>query len=472
MRFVPTAVAAYTVVALRTSHAAAAPPTPANVEVKATPEPATEEPSDPMLSPVARATHELGSWQEALDLLRSRSVELRVAAAAAQRAEAQQRTALAGVLPSINGSAGYTHNLITNEIPTGVGLTGSGSLVTRQIRTPFPDALTGQVTASQPVIALRAWNALGTASESVNASKLSLEDTKRTLALAVANAVVGVVTAERIAELNRLGLRNALSRQALTTRRAALGNGTALDVLRTRQDVAAARSTLVAGDETLRQAREALGLALGVPEQVSVTAGMNMRGLEQQARDTCTPAESIDQRPDVAALRARAEVARRGITDAKTQFAPSVDVRSTVATTTIDTGAAPNTTWNIQALLSVPIWDGGARYGSLKDAHAQHEAALQSLEAGRRKARIEVTQAQRGMQVAEERYRVAASARDLAQETDTLTRTAYHEGRGTSLELIAAAQALREAEIQVALREFDVVKSRVLHTLALASCSW
>lgn len=167
-----------------------------------------------------------------------------------------------------------------------------------------------------------------------------------------------------------------------------------------------------------------------------------------------------------------AEKARRAASDVKYQFAPTVNLQSAVSTTSIDTGAAPNTTWNVQAVLSVPFWEGGARYGSLRDAEALERQAEEKLEAQRRRATVEVEQARRGVTVAEQSARVAAAARDLAIENDRLTRLSYAEGRGTSLELIAAAQALRQAEIQLALREFDVVKARVLAALALASCPW
>jgi hypothetical protein len=70
------------------------------------------------------------------------------------------------------------------------------------------------------------------------------------------------------------------------------------------------------------------------------------------------------------------------------------------------------------------------------------------------------------------RRRVAGSARDLAAENDRLTRAAYVEGRGTSLELVAAAQTLRETEIQLALRDFELVRARVLAVLTLATCPW
>ncbi|MCW5836580.1 MAG: TolC family protein [Labilithrix sp.] len=456
----------------RTALAQPAPPAAQQAEpvppsVQLPPEPPVD---DPMLATVARPRVEIGTWEEALRHVRARSTDLRIAAQEILRAEAQSRIALAGALTTLNGQATYTHNIITNSTLQPVR-SGDG-LGFRPVNTPFPDFVNGSLVASQPVFALRSWYAIGTAERNENVAHLSLEDTKRLIALNVANSIVAVVTAERVAELNRLGLRNALTRLELAVRRSTLGSGTGLDVVRARQDVETARATLVAGDESLRQSREALGLALGIPEQVGVPPNVDLNGLEASARTTCKVAPTIDDRPDVAALHERTEVARRLVNDAKYQFAPTIDVRSTVGTTTIDTGAAPNTTWNVQAVLTVPIWDGGVRYGNLRDTRAQEVIAGQRLEAARRQATIEVTQARRGVSVAEDRRRVAAETRDLAAENDRLTRTAYLEGRGTSLELVTAAQALREAEIQLAVRDFELVRARVLAILALASCPW
>ena len=428
--------------------------------------------SDPMLAPVPRATTEVATWEEALRHVRARSTDLRAAAADILSAEARSRIALAGTLPSLSGQVAYTHNIITRDVQQPVGTIGPKGLDFRNFTTPNADYLTGQLLAVQPVIAPRAWYAIRTAGVVEDASRLSFDDAKRQIALAVANSIVGVVTAERIAELNRVGLLNALARVELTVRKSNLGGATGLDVVRAKQDVEVARATLVAGDESLRQAREALGLALGLPEGVGVPPTVDISGLERDARATCRPAATVDERPDVAALRTRVEVAHRAVNDVKYQFAPTVNLQSGLATTTIDTGASPNTTWNVQAVLSVPLWEGGARYGLLRDAHAQEDIAALRLEATRRQAKVQVDQARRGVTVAEDRRKVAGAARDLAAETDRLVRLGYQEGRGTSLELVTAAQSLRESEIQLALRDFELVKSRVLAVLALASCAW
>ena len=87
------------------------------------------------------------------------------------------------------------------------------------------------------------------------------------------------------------------------------------------------------GDESLRQAREALGLALGFPEQVGVARDVNISGLERSALRICIVADSVDTRPDIAAARKRLDVAKRNIDNVYYQFAPTLNAQSTVGST-------------------------------------------------------------------------------------------------------------------------------------------
>ncbi len=425
-----------------------------------------------MLTPVAPPSKSLHRWEEALVYIRSRSTDLRIAEAEVARSEAQWRQALAGALPSINLNAALTHQLITNTSSQVSGLDANGKPIFNPIEVPFPNSANASVSLVQPLLSARPWYALGTAKRSETVAKLNVADVKRQIALRVANGMVAVVTTERIAELNRVGLRNALERLSLTLRRAELGSATGLDIVRAKQDAEAARTSLVSGDESLRQSREALGLALGVPEAVGVAPDAHMDGLEQAATSTCKPSARLEERPDVASAEASIALAERGAGDAKRQFLPTINLQSTLGTTSIDTGASPRTTWNIQGVLSVPIWDGGARYATMRTADVDIARATQRLEAVRRQATIEITQARRAVDVAQQSREVALRSRDLAAETDRLVRISYQEGRGTSLELVAAATTLRQAEITLALREFDVVKARVAAVISLSNCEY
>jgi outer membrane protein TolC len=344
--------------------------------------------------------------------------------------------------------------------------------LTTSARVPLPDAETGKIVLQQAIINVPAFDQISINELGEDATKWSLEDQKRTLALSVSNQLVAVVTAERSAEINRVGLRVALEQLDITTRKQALGVANGLDVVRARQNAANARATLVTGDESLREAREALGLALGVPEETGVAPDLNVDAMASVAVASCRPVTSVDERADIAAARTNLEVAKRNLRNVYFQFLPAVSAESDLVGTSAPQTGYPNPTWNIQAILQVPIWDGGNRYGLLRGARAAEDIAAQQLEALRRQAIIQVEQAQRQLIVAQEADKVAREQRDLARENDRLTQTAYSVGQGTSLELVTASEAHRQAELNLALQDFGVVKARILAILALATCSW
>jgi outer membrane protein TolC len=181
---------------------------------------------------------------------------------------------------------------------------------------------------------------------------------------------------------------------------------------------------------------------------------------------------SVDDRSDVAAARVRLDVAKRTLRNIWYTFLPTLTAQSTVGAASPVSLDIPNPTWSIQGILQVPIWDGGTRYGNLRNARAAEDIASQQLEALRRQAIIQVEQAQRQLVVAQGSAVVAKDQRDLAAQNDQMTQLAYATGQGTSLELVTASEAHRQAELNFALAEFNVVKARLLAQLALATCPW
>jgi outer membrane protein TolC len=430
--------------------------------------PAAPQVNDPMLTPAPRPPRIVSSWPEVVSYLRTRSTDLKTALDQVLKAEGQTRQALAAYLPSINGTGRYIHNFITNTVSASMKVVG----IQQSSTVPLPDSEDGTITLQQAIINVPAFDQISINELGEEAANLSVEDQKRTLALSVANQLVAVVTAERSAEINRVGLRVALEQLDITTRKQALGAANGLDVVRARQNAANARAALVTGDESLREAREALGLALGVPEETGVAPDINIDTMATSALASCRVVSSVNDRPDVAAARTNLEVAERNLRNVYFQFLPIVSAQSNVAASSAPPTGYPNPTWDIRAILQVPIWDGGNRYGLLRGARASEDIAAQQLEALRRQAIIQVEQAQRQLIVAEESDKVAREQRDLARENDRLTQTAYSVGQGTSLELVTASEAHRQAELNLALQDFGVVKARILAILALATCSW
>jgi outer membrane protein TolC len=438
--------------------------------------------NDAMLAPVGPATRTLGSWQQALTFINQRSTDIAIAMQEVERADGNVRVALAAALPTLTGQLAATGQLVTGKIPgvppsplPVIGGGGGIALFPGTPATTVPAAnpiILAQLAASVPIVAPRSWYAIRTAELGITSNKLALEDKKRTIFTGVASAIIGVFTAERTADINRNGLKSALSVAELTKRQQRLGTATRLDVVRADQSAATARGTLVSGDESLRQARESLGLALGFHDAFGVPQNISLDEIESTLKNICK-ASPLEDRADIKKLHNDLEIARRGVNDVWLQFSPTVTVSST--------GSLQNTeqltsghigAWNIVGLLSVPFWEGGARYGNLRIARANQEEAKQTLDAAVRSASIQVTQALRGVSVAEQERDVSESARDLGKELFKLTVQSYQLGTATSFDLVNTEQIWRAAELDLVVKEFNLVQAKLTAVLAKSNCTY
>jgi multidrug efflux system outer membrane protein len=413
-----------------------------------------------MLSPPPPPPRQIASWDEALGLIRAQSPDYVSSYESVVRTEAQKRIALAAVLPVLNGQAGYTHQFYNETI----AIPGLPAFVT-----PPANVLSIGASAAWSVINPRALYGVGTANRRIEAAKLSFSDMRRTIATSVVHAMLTTLAAARVADLNRVGLRFALQRLALTQARFRYGQGNALDVDRGQQDVEAARRLIISGDEALREAREAIGVALGSPVALAPPGDLDLEQFEASIAHACQPNEDIERRPDVRAARVRLEIAERGVRDAELMFSPSLDLASQFAHYNVAV-LAPLTAWSVQGVINVPFFDGGARYGALRDARAAVEQARQALISTRLNAVVASAQAIREVGVLQSTRDVAKEQRDLAQRIDDRTRGGYAQGLGTSLDLVTSAQDLRRAEIDLALFDFQVAEARADAVLTNAEC--
>jgi outer membrane protein TolC len=463
MRTVPILIGLIAATSLAQAPTNLPPPTPFQPKVE-----------DPMLAPTPPAQRQVGSWEEALALVRERSTDLESARAGVERAEGRWRQSLAALLPNARFSAGVGYDILNPDTPVapGSGAPVGGGQPPANGRAPTAPLGTGTVSLTQSLVDVGAWRGLSSAEASQRSAEANLQDVRRRLTLGLSRTLVAVVAAERAAELNRVGLHQALERAALVQRTFELGAATQLDMTRTRQDVALARQALISGDEQLRRAREALGLALGFEHGVGVSTGFNLQGLVAETRSTCAPLQSVEERPDLVAARAQTESARDSRRQAAAGYLPTVGLSSNLLALTTEPGPGRVSTWNISAVLSVPIWEGGLRGGLVRERTGVERQAEQAQERARREVELEVARARRGVEVAEALVKTAAEGRALAEQTDQLTRRSFEIGRSNSLELVQSAAALRQAELALALREFELVQALLDGFLTEARCDW
>lgn len=428
---------------------------------------------DPMLTPVAPASTELTSWAQARALLAQGSANLRVAATEVDRAQGRWRQSLSALLPSVTATGGVGYDVLAPASPVPVVALGSGlsALSAGSGVTPTSPLASAAVGLRQSVVDLSSWSALEAAGGGVDVEHARADDVERRVLQGLAGAIVAVATSERVSELARLGLRQALERAAMTRRLVEIGAATDLDMVRVHQDVAVARTALTTSDEQLRGTREALGALLGMDRPVGVAPQLSIEGIIASAAEQCRRLDDVATRADVRAARAQqvaAEAARR---EAWNGYLPALDVTSSLGALTTDPLPGRFATWTIAAIVSVPVWEGGFREGLWQERAAAETQARVAAEEARRVAVLEAERAESAARAAEVVVTSAREAHALATELDRLTRRSFEMGRADSLDLVQSAVVLRQAQIELAIREAAWVRARLDAFFVQAGCS-
>ncbi len=425
--------------------------------------------SDPLLFPPPPPAKLLSSWQQALAMVRDESSSIRFARAKVLQAQGNARQALAPSLPQLSGTGTFTRNLIKGSGEVGV----NGINVPLNGAIPTPDnSWIGALGLTVPVFHPFDWYSHGTARDLVHVAQLSGKEQERLAVAEVAERIVSVVTAERLAEVSRASLKAALSTVDLTKRRAALGDSNTLDVLRVEGEASLSRAQVVASTESLIRAREALGTALGMNEAWGVTADIQIGALGADAQHNCRLESDIVARTDVRAAQASLGVAERQLRGVDYAYLPTLDGVSTFSV--LDPVSGINNrheTWTIGAVLNWNIYDGGLRGGQRESAAANVDTARANLAETKRSATLQVTQALRAVNVAEANLAVSARTRDIDSETTRLSKLSFLNGSGTSFDLVTTEASLRVAEVDLAVKEFDVLEAKIAALLALSTCS-
>jgi len=401
-------------------------------------------------------------------MMRDQNVQLRVARANVLASEGEAHAALAPALPQLAAQGSVQHHLIKGTVPVqGMAGTPVGSAT-------VPDPSTfwlASLGLTVPIFHPSNWYGYGSAKDAIEAAKLSNKEAERVAIANVADKIVGVVTAERLAEVSRASLKAALATVDLTKRRAALGASNTLDVLRVEGEASVSRSQVVAATEALIEAREALGTALGRSEAWGITPDIQLDSLASDAQKYCRTDNDVLSRTDVRAAQANYGVADRAVKSVDYAYLPTLDGVSTFSL--VDPRSPINNrheTWTIGAVLNWTIYDGGLR-GSQRDiAIANREAARASLEEAKRNANLQVAQALRAVKVAEANLAVSAKTREIDAETARLSKISFLNGSGTSFDLVTTEANLRVAEVDLAVKEFDVMQAKIAALLALSSC--
>jgi outer membrane protein TolC len=388
---------------------------------------AAEPPPAPTMGPPA-PTAERITLDEAVRRALARNPTVAVALAEIDRANALVTQARAGWLPTLVGNGSYLrvdHARVLN-----------GRVIASQ------DQITANLQLTVPLVAPQGWVSDRHARDNRTISEASAVDVRRQVAYSTAQAYLAVMAQHRQIRSTEAAFANAKAHADYAHTRLAGGLGHSIDDVRAQQDLATVEVQLQGVYTALSRAREALGVLLGSAGPVDT-----LKELDLGAMPTLSTAldDAQARRPDVNAQRTKVTAADKFRKDVWAYYAPYL---AAVGQPFVQTGSAlnPQTGWQAQLLLTLPLYDGGYRYGVGHERDALLVEAQANLDATLRQAQSEVRVAFEAMLRADQALLSAHAEASLAKRALDLATLAYEAGATTQIEVLDAARRWRDAE--------------------------
>jgi outer membrane protein TolC len=360
-----------------------------------------------------------------------------------ERAEGLVREVRSAWLPTLYGTASYTR-LDADRKSSGVVIAGENQINLSLLLTA-------------PLIAPQRWVASAHAADNREVAKLSVREVRRQLAVLAARAYLTVVTERRLIDAAVRARDTALAHRDFAHARFTGGVGNRLDEVRAAQEYEADVAQMETAWAALHQAQEALGVVLGSDHPIDAAEDPRLEtppGLEEAL-------DSAGDRPDLKTANRRKRAADRVVRDRYADYLPYLTASfqpfyQNPATLTLPTGG-----YQAQLILTVPLYDGGLRYGLDRERRALAEEARAQVEALLRQARSEVRTSFVTLERADRSLEAARRSAALTKEALSLANLAYHAGAANNLDVIDAERRARDADTQAALTEDTARQARI-----------
>jgi outer membrane protein TolC len=400
-------------------------------------------------APAARAADRAPralSFDESVKLAVANNPTATTALTEVHRLEAVVRETRAASLPTLSFNMNYTLLDSDRTLPS------STTVIAAQ------DQLAGNFLVTAPLVSPANWAKWSHATDNVQVGRRAFADAKRTVAVAAARAYLTVFALKRLLDVSIIARDNAKAHADFAHTRVQGGVGTTLDEARADTQLSTSEVQVQAATIALDRARESLGVILGLDEPVDVKGEPP---LESRLSLTDALRTATSERTDVRLARSRLDAAWHVERDSWTDFMPLLGVVFEPFYQNPPTLVYPTTGWQLEALLTIPLYDGGLRYGERRERTALTSEAKIGLDATLRQASSDVRVAFDEVHTADAALKAANDAARAANHALDLANLAYKAGATTNLDVIDAERQARDAATQATIAEDGARQARL-----------
>ena len=382
------------------------------------------------------------TWKQALERVSARNPSAIIAEQEIVRADALVRQARGAWLPTLSANGSY-QQLNAPRIFDGT------------ITTPERQ-WNGNLLLNLPLLAPLAWVNDAHAQDNRTVAVASAADVRRELSAAAGRTYLTVVLQHREVEVAERARQTAAAHYDYAHTRMLTGLGNGVDDARAEQELHTNEAQVKTARTALVRAQSALAVLLS--EKTLVDAADDDIDLAPPQSETA--GEAAARRPDVRAQQARREATAHLRRDDWAYYAPTLLAQAEAFRETL-TPYQPGSGWQATLVLSIPLFDGGVRYGIQRERRASDVEAQATLDALLRQVSVEVRAALEVVHNADDALAASRAAATAANTAAVLADKSYRAGASTNIEVVDAERQARDAASQVALAEDAARQARL-----------
>ncbi len=384
-------------------------------------------------------------------------------AVAANRSVAQAATAIGRAEVLLQQARAATRPVVSASV----------SSTTVDTEVSFDDRVTQprtQVTfglsASMPILAPARWAQVAQARDQRGVAELSIEETKRQVAVAAAQAYLAVIAQRRQVEVTQRALEASRAHLDYARKRREGGLGSRLNELRAEQSTSTDEARLENARLALLRAQEALGLVLA--EDGPVDVGQEPAFvLPADAAGDAAVAGALESRTDLRLNRAVKAAAERVFNDSIRDILPTGTVSLTPQYVTPAGAFQRSKSWRLTFQVTQPIFEGGLRTAAKQSRSLAVTQAQLTIETIEIQVRADIRLARAAVDSYTRALAAARAAAAQAVEVLQITTGAFELGATTNLEVIDAQRQARDAESAAVIAEDNLRRARLDLLVAL-----
>ena len=412
----------------------------------------------------AMSSAALASWAQSsvLDLKQiyqaalEQDANIRASRAAADSGRERLPQARAGLLPQVSASAGRNNNNLDTTAPN---ILGTPTTTNDQY---FSDNRTLQV--RQPLINMQRWLQFQQAKSVVQEVEANLDRDLQNLVVRVAGAYFETLMADEQLDLVLAQKKTYTALVDAAQKGFAAGSGTRTDIddAKARLDMATAQELEARQNQDLTRRQ----LELLVNQPVKQIARLNVSALKLLPPEPANLDEwtrkAEQASPEIKALQARLEAARREVGKAQAGHFPTLDAVAQWSNSGSENITRVNSRYENKTIglqLNIPIYSGGYVNSTVRQAVAEQTRTEESLEALRRDLGVRVHKEYRGVSEGVMRVRALEQAARSAEQMTKSTQMSQKAGSRTQLDVLNAQQ-----QYTLALR--DLAQARLVYLLS------